>query len=122
MTEFDSIANMLATHSIQLAINLVRPFRRQRARLDGRAATIRRLVAEVERLEAAFARLPRGDDIDLAMRANNMGGLEFKEDYCECDSSVGMCPCPYCAIDSVLRRLWRTTNPEAADAAKGAGE
>lgn len=45
------------------------------------------------------------DDIELAILANNMGSMEFKEEYCKCDPSVGMCPCPYCAIDTVLRRL-----------------
>jgi hypothetical protein len=44
-------------------------------------------------------------DIDSAMKANNMSNdLAFKKDLCQCDASVGWCPCPYCAIHDVLRR------------------
>ena len=52
-----------------------------------------------------------------AIRANNMGGLEFRKEYCQCDPSVGMCPCPYCAIDSALRRCQKYI--EASEKAEG---
>jgi len=57
-------------------------------------------------LETIFKKLPKEEDIRLAMMAN--GGVEYNEKYCECDPSVGMVPCQYCAIDSVLRRLLNT--------------
>jgi len=47
------------------------------------------------------------DAIDLAIRANNGGGLEFRKEYCRCDASVGMVPCEYCAVDSALRQCQR---------------
>ena len=100
MTEFDGIANMIATHSIQLAINLVRPFRRQRARLDGRAATIRRLVVEVERLESIVDKLP-----DWIKQLERLGTAIFHEG----GGSFSRLGC------NDLRKEIR----EAADAAKG---
>jgi hypothetical protein len=41
-------------------------------------------------------------DIELAMLAN--GGDEFIEEFCFCDSDVGMVPCQYCAIQRGLKR------------------
>lgn len=64
-----------------------------------------KLAEEVDRLRIVIARLPRKEDIELALAAN--GGLDFREDYCHCDPSVGQSPCQYCAIDSVLRRVLR---------------
>ena len=54
--------------------------------------------------------MPTRDEVEMALRANNGGGgLDFVEDHCRCDASVGMVPCEYCAIDSVLRRVLRAT-------------
>lgn len=49
------------------------------------------------------ALIKRRSDIELAVQANNGGGMEFREELCRCDPSVGMSPCEYCAIDSALR-------------------
>lgn len=84
-----------------------------KAMKEGVAIRIADIERERDRLRAIITRLPRKDDIELSLRANNMGGLEFREDYCQCDASVGMSPCPYCAIDSVLRRVLRAS--EAGD-------
>ena len=55
--------------------------------------------AIIRRLKALLS------DIDVAMRANNMSGdPAFRKDFCQCDASVGQCPCPYCAIHDTLRR------------------
>jgi hypothetical protein len=62
-------------------------------------------LGEIVRLQTRLKRVPQVADVELALLANNMDGLEFKPDYCQCDASVGMSPCPYCAIDSVLQRL-----------------
>lgn len=50
------------------------------------------------------------DAIELALLANNGGGLDFRKEMCECDPEVGMVPCQYCAIDRLLRKALRTTN------------
>lgn len=47
----------------------------------------------------AAALLP---DVELAQLAN--GGKEFRKDWCQCDPSVGMSPCQYCAIFEALKR------------------
>jgi hypothetical protein len=73
-----------------------------------------KLKQDVAVLEAVVARLPSKDDVNLAMLAN--GGVEFQQDYCNCDSSVGMSPCQYCAIHDVLRRV-----NNAVEAAQAAG-
>lgn len=78
-----------------------------KAMKDGVAIRIADIERDRDRLRAIITRLPRKDDIELSLRANNMGGLDFREDYCQCDASVGQSPCPYCAIDSVLRRALR---------------
>lgn len=83
-------------------------------------AAIKWALDEIDRLQAVVDAVPKSEDVELAIRANNMGGLTFKEDYCQCDPEVGCLPCPYCAIDSVLSRLWKAIDPEAAEAAKGA--
>jgi hypothetical protein len=45
------------------------------------------------------------DDITLALMANNGSHVtDFQSDMCECDPSVGMCPCQYCAIHYALKR------------------
>jgi hypothetical protein len=59
--------------------------------------------------------LPRSEDVELAIRANNMGGTEFRDELCQCDASVGNSPCPYCAVDTVLIRLLRCVDPHAAE-------
>jgi hypothetical protein len=83
------------------------------------AVLVRTLQDEVKRLRAIVDKLPHKDDIETALMANNMGGLKFKEDYCQCDPSVGMSPCPYCAIHSVLTRMLKAVRPsEAATATK----
>ena len=69
-------------------------------------------------LKSVITELPHPDDVDLALRALNMGGTEFREDCCACDPSVGCSPCPYCAIDSVLRRVHRAAELKVANAAK----
>jgi len=38
--------------------------------------------------------------IDLAIAAN--GGEGFRQDWCQCDYSVGYVPCEYCAIRNAL--------------------
>lgn len=39
------------------------------------------------------------DIIATAIAAVNSGtGTEWRQDYCQCDPSVGMVPCQYCAI------------------------
>ena len=43
------------------------------------------------------------NNIDLALAAN--GGREFRDDYCQCDESVGYCPCQYCAIHYALEQV-----------------
>ena len=63
---------------------------------------------EVARLEAENAKLQEaldGLDIDLALMANGNGSTKFKENLCMCDSSVGACPCQYCAIQDVLEKI-----------------
>lgn len=61
---------------------------------------------EIAKLARTVKRLPAKADVELALLANNGGsGLEFRDDYCQCDPDVGMSPCQYCAIDSVLQRL-----------------
>ena len=84
---------------------------RHRAEIDALAIDFGNLraqrdaaVARAEKAEARVRHVPHPNDVDLAIRANNMGGREFKEDYCQCDASVGVY-CPYCAIYSVLDRL-----------------
>ena len=72
-------------------------------------------VGKVERLINA---LPKSKDIELAIMANNMGGTQFHHEFCQCDPSVGVSPCPYCAIDAVLIRLWRIVDPAAAEKAR----
>lgn len=62
--------------------------------------------------------LPHSDDVELAIRANNMGGTDFRDDLCQCDASVGQSPCPYCAVDAVLIRLFRCVDPHAAEKAR----
>lgn len=74
---------------------------------------VREVVKQWERdCDEAFALGAKARDageVEMALRANNLGGLEFVEDHCRCDASVGMSPCEYCAIDSVLRRVLRVT-------------
>lgn len=41
----------------------------------------------------------------VALLAN--GGLSFDQRLCECDASVGMCPCRYCAIHESLTSFLR---------------
>ena len=77
-------------------------------RLAAAEARAAELTGEVERLRGVVRTIPSIDDIELGLRANNMGGLEYKPDYCQCDPSVGQSPCPYCAIDSVLNRMLKT--------------
>ena len=59
--------------------------------------------ARCDRLEKTFQRMPHIEDVRTAMLAN--GGHEFVQEYCQCDASVGMVPCQYCAIHDVLRRI-----------------
>ena len=42
------------------------------------------------------------EHLDVAFLA--IGGAEFQEKDCTCDTSVGYCPCQYCAIHSALVR------------------
>ena len=58
-----------------------------------------------------ISRIPQQADVELALMANNGGGLEFRQDYCTCDETTGNCPCQYCAIDSVLQRVLRLVKP-----------
>lgn len=74
---------------------------------DNTMDTMLQLLDALDAAETKLAHIPKIEDVELALRANNTGGLEFREDYCQCDSSVGQSPCPYCAIDSVLQRLRR---------------
>lgn len=71
------------------------------------------LVAEIDRLKKL---IPHIDDIELAIRANNLScdDLGFIEHHCQCDPSVGAVPCPYCAIDSVLKRLLKAVKNSVA--------
>jgi len=43
--------------------------------------------------------------IDLAIAAN--GGAGFRQDWCQCDYSVGYVPCEYCAIRNALLAVKR---------------
>lgn len=64
------------------------------AKLEGRAETIKRLMAEdTSRKEAA----------ELALLA--FGGERWREEFCRCDPEVGMSPCQYCAIHGALTRV-----------------
>lgn len=56
--------------------------------------------------------LPAEEDVMMAIRANNLGGLEFRPECCSCDPSVGCPPCPYCVIHDTLMRIWRAMNPK----------
>jgi len=97
---------------MSLIDEIARGYNREITERNTRIAVLLRQVAD---LQAIVDKLPRPDDVDVAIRAKNMGGVQFKEDHCECDPSVGMSPCPYCAIDSVLRRVWRIMDQEAAE-------
>jgi hypothetical protein len=77
--------------------------------------------AELAKLRAVVERLPTKDAVELAIRANNAGGLELKADFCTCDASVGMSPCMYCAIDVVLRSVLKTVTRAAAERGGEAG-
>lgn len=60
--------------------------------------------------------LPTFDEVELAIRANNMGGTEDKAcQLCQCDPDVGCSPCPHCAVDVVLVRLLRYLEPDRAE-------
>ena len=72
-------------------------------------------IMAIHAFASDFQRKIHKDDIELAIRANNMGGLDYRQDYCQCDASIGNSPRPYCAIDDVLLRLWRIIDPEAAE-------
>ena len=66
---------------------------------DGQCAAAERQQAILRRSKALLS------DIDAAMRANNMStSPAFDKTLCQCDASVGQCPCPYCAIHDALRR------------------
>lgn len=55
-------------------------------------------------------------DIDLALLANNGGGgAEWKKENCQCDVSVGMAPCRYCAIHSPLMRCKKLLEDSSRD-------
>jgi hypothetical protein len=57
-------------------------------------------------------------DIDAAMMANNMhNDPSFRKDLCQCDPSVGMCPCAYCVIHDTLRKCkaFVTAKQEASE-------
>jgi hypothetical protein len=41
------------------------------------------------------------ESLKLAQLAN--GGAEFNKSFCQCDASVGMSPCQYCAIFFALK-------------------
>ena len=70
---------------------------RAREQLQYLLAGMSRAVSAEEKL----ARLPQREDVEMAIRANG------SQDNCDCDPSVGMSSCRYCAIDSVLHRLLR---------------
>jgi hypothetical protein len=80
------------------------------------AAGCKELIDELNELRTIIYNLPHKEDIELAIRANSMGGLEWKPEMCRCDPDVGCSPCPYCAIDSLLRRILKIC--KAAEAAK----
>ena len=61
---------------------------------------------EIQRLTYIIEQLPHKDDIETAMRANGMGLEDFSDVNCRCDLSVNVY-CEGCAIDSVLRRVWK---------------
>ena len=62
-----------------------------------------------------FARkLPQLAAVELALRALNGGGLEFRQDCCRCDPPVGHPTCEYCAIMGVLQQLHRMLKPAEA--------
>lgn len=48
------------------------------------------------------------DDLDLAIRAN--GGIEWMENWCQCDPAVGHYPCEYCAIFRALEHFRKLLN------------
>lgn len=41
--------------------------------------------------------------VDLAILAH--GGKDWRKEWCQCDPSVGMVPCEYCAIYTALREM-----------------
>ena len=56
-----------------------------------------------EMLDRERKRLRGLERIDDGLRAlNQSNDTRFREDYCECDPSVGHCPCQYCAIYDAL--------------------
>ena len=72
-------------------------------RLSNVLPAVERLRAERDGLRAyAKGLLP---DVELAQLAN--GGKAFRQDWCQCDPSVGMAPCQYCAILDALERTER---------------
>lgn len=58
---------------------------------------------ELRKIEMLTSKL-LDKDIELAMCALNQNSShEWLEKYCECDSSVGQCPCSYCHIYETLK-------------------
>lgn len=68
---------------------------------------------EMAKLRAVVHILPDIEDAKLAILANNSGGYEFRKDLCQCDPSVGMVPCQYCAVELVLSRVLRAAEQAA---------
>ena len=62
------------------------------------------LQSQANQAHEKIRRLPHPEDVELAIMANG-------NDCCNCDASVGQCPCQWCAIDSVLHRLLRVVKP-----------
>jgi len=62
-------------------------------------------VYDIERFQKIVAKIPSLDEITTALAANGSmikGEIVHRKDLCQCDPSVGVCPCMYCAVHDVL--------------------